>query len=164
MSDPEPDGLPRLEMGELVSDEPIPEAEAAGQSVYRKGAYRLPLASNDGRGQGQTTAAAVSVPQRYAALRVIAWIFRLAGWLFIALGVFIAGLSAFAGTVGGIADRKPEGIGGLLLAAILSLGLCFFIALLCFAASEMILVFLDLEENSRRGNRLLEMLADRLPE
>jgi hypothetical protein len=104
---------------------------------------------------------------RYRALRTIATIFRILGWIILVLGILGACGSAAAMVLGGSTMMGMGGYqGGGDQSFILSLIVAIFVfvftvifvglyALLLIAGSEAIYVFLDIEENTREMARRL---------
>ena len=99
---------------------------------------------------------------KYRALRTIAVIFKVLGWVILIVGILsacgISGLMALTGTLPMVGDFGGQGGAemGLMvivlaivafIATLLTVGLY---ALILIAASEAIYVFLDIEENTRR--------------
>jgi hypothetical protein len=104
---------------------------------------------------------------RYRALRTIATIFKVLGWIILILGILSACGGSAATALGGSAYMGMGGVGGggnagmiysLIMAVVVFLVTVVFVglyALLLIAASEGIYVFLDIEENTREMARRL---------
>jgi hypothetical protein len=93
--------------------------------------------------------------RKYFALRLIAGVFKVLAWLAIVVGIV-----AFILTIvsGGMFFNTMGSYGGLLMhipMAILSLFIGFVVFIGWYALAESILVFLDIEENTRRCAQLL---------
>jgi hypothetical protein len=109
----------------------------------------------------------VSMEKRHRALRTIATVFKVLGWIILALGILSACGTAAAillgvGTVPGMMGPNVGGgegfvwglIGAIVgfLVMVVTVGLY---ALILIAAAEAIQVFLDIEENTREMARRL---------
>jgi hypothetical protein len=104
---------------------------------------------------------------RYRALRTIATIFKILGWLILILGILGACGSSAAMVLGGSTMMSMGGFEGggdqgfivtLIMAVVVFVFMVIFVglyALLLIAGSEGIYVFLDIEENTREMARRL---------
>jgi len=105
---------------------------------------------------------------RYRALRTIATIFRILGWIILVLGILgacgssaamVLGGSTMMGSMGGYQGGGDQSfIISLVMAIVVFLFTVIFVglyALLLIAGSEAIYVFLDIEENTREMARRL---------
>ena len=104
---------------------------------------------------------------RYRALRTIATIFRILGWIILVLGIVGAcggsALTVLSGStmmgMGGVGGGSDTGfILSLIMAIVVFVFTVIFVglyALLLIAGSEAIYVFLDIEENTREMARRL---------
>lgn len=90
--------------------------------------------------------------QKYSALRIISVIFKVLAVLAAIIAVVVSLFSLGA--------SGPRGFGGLGIAFV-SILYGAFICLYFLALSEAILVFLDIEENTRLSNELLTKLLNR---
>jgi len=112
---------------------------------------------------------------KYRALRTIAVVFKVLGWITIVLGVLsscawaalglfggLASLSALSGSeldssaTAGILSGGVIGTIAVVVGLIIALVITAVYALLLFAASEGIYVFLDIERNTREAAELLK--------
>jgi hypothetical protein len=109
---------------------------------------------------------------RYRALRTIATIFKVLGWVILILGILGACGASASMLLGGAAYLGMEGSGGGDVVVGLILGVVVFIvmivtvgiyALILIAASEGISVFLDIEQNTREMARRLAQRETSVP-
>jgi hypothetical protein len=106
--------------------------------------------------------------KRYRALRTIATIFKILGWVILALGILsvcgtsgaiLLGVTSVPGVMGvNVTGGEAGLLWGLIGAAIAFVGMIVTVglyALILIAGSEAINVFLDIEENTREMTRRL---------
>lgn len=96
-------------------------------------------------------------PQRYPALKTLSVLFRVLGWIVVVFGILVAAAYLVSGFAG---DEPGFGI-GLAIASLVGTAL---IAVLYFAISELVRVFMDTERNTRWAYEVLEELSDLLEE
>jgi Zn-dependent protease with chaperone function len=92
------------------------------------------------------------VEQRYSALRTIAGVLSLIGWIVVVLGF----LGALGTLFGGLISGEPLIGFAAMFVSLLSTGL---LALSIFASANSIKIIIDMEENTRRTYLMLEKLA-----
>jgi hypothetical protein len=106
--------------------------------------------------------------KKYRALRTIATVFKVLGWIILVLGIlgacgtaaaFVLGGPAMMGGMGGYGGGSDAGfVYSLILAVVAFVGMIVTVglyALVLIAAAEAIQVFLDIEENTREMARKL---------
>jgi len=93
--------------------------------------------------------------KKYFALRLIAGVFKVLAWLAIVVGIVAFILSLVSGGMFLNTMGTYVGLVYHIPIAILSLFIGFFVFIAWYALAETILVFLDIEENTRRCAQLL---------
>lgn len=109
-----------------------------------------PVIRNDSSG-----AQALHVAKRYPVLRSIANGYRLLGFIALIIGVVVAVYIVLSPDI-------PVPIVGRALGAVFALVSAVSVALFYFAIAEVLCVFLDLEENTRRTSLLLNRVSGKL--
>jgi len=107
------------------------------------------------------------VERKYRALRTIATVFKILGWIILVLGILSAcgtsaslllGGASYMGMVGPGRGSDAGFVWSLIMAAVSFVGVVVFVglyALILIAAAEGIQVFLDIEQNTREMARKL---------
>lgn len=112
--------------------------EEAREEAAELGVEQLPSQIETGSGRRVVSRAPKEVEQRYPALRLISSIFYVLGWFYVILTI--------AGVIAGI-GAIDDGYGpGIIIAALIAGTLS---TIFCFAGSELIKLFCDIEENTR---------------
>ena len=113
---------------------------------------------------------------RYRALRIVATIYRILGWIVIVIGVLSScGFAAFAITAPEWFTGAPMGYGysrmgttagvvGAIIALVIGLAMTALYGVTLLALGEVIHLFLDIEENTREiAGRIRELPGGRAP-